>query len=159
MPSRFALRLDRNLLPGTAFDGVRLETLLHIPASASIGGGLAAIVGGLIAQVSTSDQVANAGLWAALAGVIASCTALVSTLVKAYFDNKQRAREHELAMQREAGRAELIRKSAMKNREKIRALVRWAHDAKTKYEGLPEPPDIYFDAVDAARTPDPDQLM
>jgi hypothetical protein len=154
MPLTF--RKNRDFGFDATWEGIKLDHFLHVPLLVSLGGGLVAMVGGLFAQASTNEAVANAGLWAALAGIVASCTALLGSFAKIVYDNKQKAREHEMAMQRELFRNEIARDSTSKNRKKIRALVQWTIDMKAKHPDLPEPPDIDFNVIDVLTTPDSD---
>jgi hypothetical protein len=164
MPHRIAL--NRNPWSDATQRGITVETFLHVPIIASIGGGVVAVVGGLLAQISSNDAVANTGLWVSLAGIVASLAGLAGNAVKIIYDDRQKARDHELAKQREAQlatrearRAELIKQTGIKNKKKIKALIEWAHAAKIKYEGLPDPPTIKFDDTNdfpIIITPDPD---
>ncbi len=153
-----------------------IESFLHVPVIASIGGGLVAMGGGFLAQISSNDAIANTGLWVSLAGIVASVAGLISGMTKAWLDEKQKAREHEfmklkfeaersqLAAERELARvkltldAENAKRATSKNKALIDAVRRWAHDAKNKFPNLPEPPGFDMDTGDLLIiTPDPDR--
>ncbi len=168
---------DRDYWPDTTRGGIKLETFLHVPILASIGGGLVAFMGGLLAQISSSDAVANTGLWVSLAGIAASVTGVISVVVKLFYEEKQKARDYDLAKlkqeeersrlayERELARvklaveAESVRKAGVNNKARIDAMRRWAHEAKAKFPGLPDPPGFDPDTGDfLIITPDPDRV-
>lgn len=173
-PHRIAIRNRERWFDATT-RGLKMESFLHVPLLAYIGGGVISVLGGLLAQMSSNDTVAYTGLWASIAGVVATIGGVISVVVKAFFDEKQKQREHELAKlkqaeererqsaDREFARAKLaveaenIRKSGMHNKLKIEAIKRWMHDAKANFPGLPDPPGFDVDTGDFLLvTPDPD---
>ena len=64
-----------------------------------------AIGGGLVAQVSTTEAVSQSGFWFSLAGIIGA----IGMLIQKFMDDRQKAREYDLAKDR-------LAKSAGQNR-------------------------------------------
>ena len=182
MPTRIALDGNRSSWQDATPGGIKVDQILHVPLIASIVVSVVAMVGGLVAQVSNNESVAQAGLWAAIAAMTATACTAITTAVKAYFDNAQKIREHELAKLRQAEErervaeererlaaerelarvklaleAESVKKAGLNNKTRIDGIKRWLHDAKAKFPGLPDPPGFDVDTGDfLIITPDPD---
>lgn len=57
---------------------------------------LVVLGGGLVAQVSTSEAVAQSGFWFSAAGIIGA----VGMLIQKFLDDRQKARDYDLAKRR-----------------------------------------------------------
>jgi len=111
-----------------------------------IGGAVLAFAACVVSQVVPPDFSTGA-FWVGLAGLITAFGAIL----KEYYNERQRMRDHEFEKIKFHERAEA-------NKDRIKDLARWALAAKRKYPGLPDPPAVELDTTEhrILVTPDPD---
>lgn len=98
-------------------------------------GGLLAAGAAVIAQATTTDTTVGAGSFL-LGG--AGLIAAISAFTKDYWSDRQKQREHEVALLRIKNRNFQIHRG-------LHTLYNWAKDAQTAVANLPPVPELHFD--------------
>jgi hypothetical protein len=114
--------------------------------SVAMTGGLIAVSAALIAQATTTDTTVGTGSFLlGSAGLIAA----ISAFTKDYWSDRQKQREHEVALLRIK-----LRNCRMCNA--LNELYIWARTAHNAVPGLPAVPELHFDENHQAETENTD---
>lgn len=103
-----------------------------LPQGLTYAGGLLATTGALVAQTVSSDPAVGTGSYL-LGG--AGLIAALSAFTKDYWQDRQKQREHELAMEQVKARDEHVERT-------LARVVAWIKAARASNESLPPAPDI-----------------
>ena len=125
-----------------------METFSHVGFLS----GIVAGIGGVIAEVSTSDVVSQGGLWIGIAGLITA----IGSVLKEWWNDRKAARELAAANDEKERDFKLkklrIQLRAHQNQRVFVALYRWAGAIREKVPDLPALPELpsgYEAAADA----------
>jgi hypothetical protein len=146
---RNALAIEyRNRSLHATGEGERMfVTLIHV----AIGGGLVAVVGGLVAQVDPNGQAGQAGYLVAASGIFTALAAGIGTVIKGYLDYLKQKADEEMAYRRQRDETEttrlrittsneLLREYHVETREYLKELFRYITTIPGAPPGCPEPP-------------------
>jgi hypothetical protein len=111
-------------------------TLIHM----AIGGGLVAVVGGLVAQVDPNGQAGNTGYWVAASGIATAFAAALGTVTKGFLDYKEKERESEIMRLRITMGNDRLRHYHVETREYLDKLAIYISKIPGAPPGIPEPP-------------------
>jgi hypothetical protein len=127
-------------------------TLVHV----AIGGGLVAVVGGLVAQVDPNGQAGQAGYWVAASGIATALAAALGTITKGFLDYKEKEREAEIARLRIRLGNDRFWRYHTETREYLGKLAIYISQIPGAPPDIPEPPGAPAPIPHHDITPEPE---